>query len=336
MEKRKLRALLVAFGAAIMLAGTVLWGQEPVTLKRTDDTIAVQVGGKPFTTYYFGPQAPKPFLHPLRSAEGTIVTREWPMVKNIPGESHDHPHQRAMFFAHGDINGIDFWGEQTLSKQAETARGVYYASEDLPKGRTVFRSLEEDRGGAHSGVIWADFDLVSPDSRVIGKETQAYTFRGNKTERIIDCEFIIRADHGPLKLGDTKEGTFAIRLTPALNSPPARMVNSNGAQGEKDIWGKKADWVDYYGDVNGEELGIAIFDNPRNLRHPTTWHARGYGLFAANPFGLHDFYNNPKINGSYTIPAGESLTLRYRVLIHHGDYRQAGVAAAYRRYAEGE
>ena len=336
MDKRRWSLFLVASGAAMMLVGTALWGQEPVTLKRTHDTIAVQIGGKPFTTYYFGPQSPKPYLHPLRSARGTIVTRGWPMVKNIPGESHDHPHHRAMFFAHGNINGIDFWGEETLSKKAQTARGVYYSSEDLPKGRTVFRRLEEDRGGSHSGQIRADFNLVGPGLKVIGEETQAYTFYGNKTERIIDCVFTLRANHGPLKLGDTKEGTFAIRVVHALNSPPAQMVNSNGARGEKNIWGKKADWVDYYGDVKGEELGVAIFDNPHNLRHPTTWHARGYGLFAVNPFGLHDFYHNPKIDGSYTIPAGGSLTLRYRVLIHHGDYKQAGVAEAYRRYADGE
>ncbi len=331
-----LRSLLVAAAAATVLAGTPSWGQEPVTLGRSGDTVVVRIGGKPFTTYYFGPQSPKPYLHPLRSAQGTIVTRGWPMVKNIPGEDHDHPHHRAMYFAHGDINGIDFWGEQPLSRKAETARGVHYASEELPKGRTVFRRLEEARGGPRSGVVRADFDLVGPDSRVIGEETQSFTFRGDKTQRMIDCEFTLRAHHGPLKLGDTKEGTFAIRVVHALNSPPGHMVNSSGARGEENIWGRKADWVDYYGVVNGEEVGIAIFDNPRNLRHPTTWHARGYGLFAVNPFGLHDFEHNPKIDGSYTIPAGGSLTLRYRVLIHHGDYRQAGVAQAYQRYAAGE
>lgn len=297
----------MAVGGAMVLVSTSLWGQEPVAMKRTRDTIAVRIGGRPFTTYYFGPQSPKPYLHPLRSAQGTIVTRGWPMVKNIPGESHDHPHHRAMFFAHGDINGIDFWGEASLGKKAQTARGVYYSSEHLAKGRTVFRRLEEDRGGRRSGEIKADFDLVGPEGKVIGEETQAYTFYGSKAERMIDCTFTLRATQGPLKLGDTKEGTFAIRLAHPLNSPPAHMVNSNGAEGEKNIWGKKADWVNYDGDVKGEELGVAIFDNPHNLRHPTTWHARGYGLFAVNPFGLHNFYHNPKIDGSYTIPAGESL-----------------------------
>ena len=114
------------------------------------------------------------------------------------------------------------------------------------------------------------------------------------------------------------------------------MVNSNGAEGEKGVWGKRANWVDYDGKVNGEELGVAIFDHPQNLRHPTYWHARGYGLFAANPFGIKEFTRDPHQDGSYTLPAGGSLVLRYRVLIHHGDYRQAKVAQAYQDYAAGK
>jgi hypothetical protein len=191
-------------------------------------------------------------------------------------------------------------------------------------------------GGPSSGVVRASFDLVKPDGEAMGEEIQAYNFSGSKNERIIDCAFTLRANHGPLKLADTKEGTFAIRVVHALDSPPAHMVNSSGAVGEKGIWGKRANWVDYYGTVDGEEVGIAIFDNPGNLRHPTTWMARGYGLFAVNPFGLREFYHNPKLDGSYTIPAGGSLTLRYRVLIHHGACQQAGVAEAWRRYAEAQ
>ena len=170
----------------------------------------------------------------------------------------------------------------------------------------------------------------------MGEEVQAYTFSGDKNNRIIDCAFTLRANHGPLKIADTKEGTFAIRVVHALDAPSGHMVNSNGGVGEKEVWGKKANWVDYYGNVDGEDVGIAIFDNPKNLRHPTTWMSRGYGLFAVNPFGLREFFNNPKLDGSYTIPSGGSLTLRYRVLIHHGDDKQAGVAEAWQRYAAGK
>ena len=336
MTRKKLAPLFATASVMILLGGMLLWGQEPVKVTRTGDQIAVEIGGTPFTTYNFGPESPKPYLSPLRSAEGTIVTRTWPMVKDMPGEDHDHPHQRAMYFAHGDINGIDFWAEKNLTRAQQTVNGIYYPSRDLPKGRTVIRRIEEMHGGPTSGVVQASFDLVKPDGEAMGEEIQAYTFSGSKNDRIVDCAFTLRANHGPLKLADTKEGTFAIRVVHALDSPPAHMVNSKGAVGEKDIWGKRANWVDYYGNVDGEEVGIAIFDNPHNLRHPTTWMARGYGLFAVNPFGLREFYHNSKLDGSYTIPSGGSLTLRYRVLIHNGDDQQAGVAEAWQRYAKAQ
>ena len=182
----------------------------------------------------------------------------------------------------------------------------------------------------------ATFDLVGPDGKPFAEEVQSYTFRGDEHSRVIDCEFIITANHGPVKMGDTKEGTFAIRVAPELNEPKVHMLNSNGKEGEKEIWGQRADWVDYSGTVEGEKLGIAIFDNPKNLRHPSTWHARGYGLFSVNPFGESYFYRDPKRDGSFTIEPGKSLTLRYRVLIHHGDARDAQVAKAYQDYSTGK
>jgi hypothetical protein len=129
---------------------------------------------------------------------------------------------------------------------------------------------------------------------------------------------------------------LAIRVVKGLDSPPGHMVNSEGAVGEKTVWGKRADWVDYYGKVAGEDVGIAILDDPKNLRHPTYWHARHYGLLAANPFGLREFLHDRHQDGSFVIVAGGSLTLRYRVLIHHGDFHQARVADAYTQYAAGE
>jgi hypothetical protein len=310
-------------------------GQKSVELRRSGDQIDVLIGGKPFTTYYFGPEAPKPYLHPLRSAEGTVVTRGFPMRKDIPGESRDHPHHRAMYYAHGDVNGVDFWSEAEFEEKAPVQVGgkQYFAAGHLPNGRTVFTKLEEMKSGPDSGTVRALFNLVGPDGKVIGQETQAYVFRGDASTRIIDCEFTTKALGTPVKMGDTKEGTFAIRVVKALEKPNGRMLNSEGGVGEAQIWGKRASWVDYSGTVEGKKLGIAIFDHPSNPKHPTYWHAREYGLFAVNPFGEHDFYNDPKRDGSITIPAGGSLTFRYRVFVHEGDAAEAKVATAYERYA---
>ena len=332
-NKGCLLAIAVVFPWAVLMGA-----DEAVKLQKQTDSVEVLIGGKPFTTYYFGPKSPKPYMSPLRSAQGTVVTRGFPMRTDIPGEAHDHPHHRALFFAHGNINGIDFWGEAQSTKAQQTANGVYYpTSGELPTGKTVFRKLDEVKSSGHHGTVKAEFELVGPDGKAIGDESQEYIFSGDDSARIIDCSFTLTADKGvPLKMGDTKEGTFAIRVVRGLSKPGVKMLNSDGKVGEDEIWGKRANWVDYSGDVDGESLGIAIFDNPANIKHPTYWHARDYGLFAVNPFGEHDFYHDPKRDGSVTIAKGDSLTLRYRVLIHHGNAEQAHVAAAYSRYAEGK
>jgi Methane oxygenase PmoA len=316
--------------AGFLLSSTALAAGDGVELRRKDDRIEVLIQGRPFTTYFFSADVAKSYFGPLRSAQGTIVTRDFPVGNTIPPEHLKdrslEPHQRPMFFGHGDIDGIDFWGESVFPKY----------SDDSVFGRMVFRKLEEIRGG-DSGVLRAGFDLAGPRGRVIAEEIQSFVFGGDENTRWIDCEFTLVANHGSdVTMGDTKEGTFGIRLAQELNSPPGRMVNSAGAEGERAIWGKRADWVDYDGTVAGEELGIAVFDSPRSFRHPTYWHARGYGLLAANPFGWREFYKDPDKDGSWTIPQGKELTFRYRVFIHHGDYRQAKVAEAYQEYAAHE
>ena len=303
--------------------------QQNVEVQRKDKQIDVTIGGKPFTTYYFDPVVAKPYLMPLRSAQGTIVTRGYPVGNEVPpGSERDksfEPHQRPLYFAHGNIDSLDFWGEEVFAKYFND-----HGKQDY--GHMVMEKIDEARGG-DPGTIKAEFSLQGPGGHVIGDETQTFTFRGDDQTRVIDCEFTVRATHGPLTFGDSKEGTFGIRVAKELDSPPAHMVNSQGAEGEKAIWGKRADWVDYDGKVDGEEVGIAVLDHPKSFRHPTTWHARGYGLLAANPFGLRDFTRDPNQDGSWTIPERKSLTFRYRVVIHHGDYKTANIAEAYQKYA---
>jgi hypothetical protein len=314
---------------AILVWCAACAAQQNVAVDRKGNQIEVTIGGKPFTTYYFDPVVAKPYLMPLRSAQGTIVSRGYPVVNEVPpGSERDksfEPHQRPLYFGHGNVDGLDFWGEEVYAKYFNDHGKQEY-------GHMVMEKIDEARGG-DSGAIKAEFSLQGPGGRVIGDETQAFTFRGDDHTRVIDCEFTVRATHGPLTFGDSKEGTFGIRVAKELDSPPAHMVNSQGSEGEKAIWGKRADWVNYDGKVDGEDVGIAVLDHPKSFRHPTTWHARGYGLFAANPFGLRDFTRDPNQDGSWTIPERKSLTFRYRVVIHHGDYKTANIAEAYQKYA---
>jgi hypothetical protein len=155
----------------------------------------------------------------------------------------------------------------------------------------------------------------------------------------MDFEITLFASNGPLTFGDTKEGTMAVRLaeTMRLKGPVGHghIINSAGVRDDA-TWGKRADWCDYYGPVAGRTVGLAIFDHPDNPRHPTWWHVRDYGLFAANPFGRHDFEAlrdvSQKDAGNLDVPAGQSLTFRYRFYFHEGNERQAGVAEKYGDY----
>ena len=146
----------------------------------------------------------------------------------------------------------------------------------------------------------------------------------------------VLATAGPLVLGDTKEGTFGIRLRKELSAPNDHMINSNGAHGEPAIWGKPADWVAYSGAIAGKTVGLAVFDAPTSFRHPTTWHARAYGLFSANPFGRRAFTRDKNQDGSWTIPEGESITFRYRVVLYDGELPPARLAEMYREYSQHE
>jgi hypothetical protein len=325
------RVTCVAVLALITLAGLPGRGQsEAVAFERQGDSIKVLIGGKLFSTYNFDPKMAKAFFQPLRDANGVVITRGFPTGDTVPaGHEHDksiEPHQRDMYFGHGSINGYDFWSEEVFAK-------YYGASHPSNFGRMVFRKIEEMKGGPSSGTIRAAFDLEGPDRKPFAEEIQEFTFSGDGNSRVIDCAITFRASHGPVKFGDTKEGSFALRLAPELDAPTGTMVNSEGGVGESQIWGKRANWVDVDGVIDGHSLGVAVFDSPKSFRHPTYWHARGYGLLAANPFGLSFFFNDPHQDGSYTIPAGQSIQFRYRVFIHDGNYQQAHVADKYSEYA---
>jgi hypothetical protein len=157
-------------------------------------------------------------------------------------------------------------------------------------------------------------------------------FRGDASVRTIDFRITLTAAED-VTLGDTKEGAFAIRLAePFTEKKGGRMVDADGRATMNNIWGKRSNWVDYTAELDSERLGVAIFDHPGNPRHPTYWHARDYGLFAANPFGVHDFESKPKGTGNFTVAAGKSATFRYRFYLHPGDDKQAKVSDHYREY----
>ncbi len=256
------------------------------------------------------------------------MTRDWPM-QDVPGEEHDHPHHRSLWFAHGAVNGIDFWTEAASHKEA-------------PKniGAIVHEKFLEVKGGEKEGAIRSQNRWVAPDGSV--PLTSVQTFRvydRPATERLFDFEIVLTAGEKDVVMGDTKEGTMALRVAesmrlalPKKQPGLGHIVNDGGLRDDK-VWGKNAAWVDYTGPVGGKTVGIAIFDHPGNPRHPTRWHARDYGLFAANPFCEHDMDKlKPAGAGDFTIAAGKSATFRYRFYLHEGDADTAKVAERFAEY----
>jgi methane monooxygenase PmoA-like len=299
-----------------------------VEIVGTKGQVSVAINGKPFTTLFCGPETSKPYLHPLRAASGKIVSRHFPM-ENVAGETHDHPHQRGLWFSHGNVNGYDFWANEPSQHDGKNAK-------------IVLKAFGRVAGGKDSGEIEATFDWIDPNGKVLLTESRTMTFYAEPARRVIDFDITLTPVE-KVTFGDTKEGTFAIRLAAALEEPnkaalpvPKRtglMVDSEGGRGEQQVWGHRASWVDYFGEIEGEKLGIAILDHPGNPRHPTYWHSRSYGLFAANVFGWHDFLNDKTADGSMALDPGHAVRFRYRVVIHPGDYQSANIGAEYTNFS---
>jgi hypothetical protein len=307
-----------------------------VKLTRLADRVSVEIDGQPFTAYVYKDGSSRSYCYPILAPDGTRLTRDFPM-KQTPGEDTDHPWHRSLWFAHSMVNGIDFWNEGN----GDVARS------GKRKGRAEVAGVVEAESGP-VGVVRVHDRWLGPDGQLICTDERLIRFHADAAGRFIDFDITVHALTGePLVFGDNKDGTMALRVAQWLTmARKVAGIETGGhghivtAAGDRDdeAWGKRADWCDYHAAKDGKTYGIAIFDHPQNLRHPTWWMVRGYGLFGANPFGQHDFEHledEPHI-GDYGIPAGGSIRLRYRLFFHLGDEKTADVAREYARYANGE
>ena len=281
------------------------------------DQIHVSLKGKRFTTYHFGEKWPKPFLHPVFSLDGRDVTRGWPVVPR-EGESDDHIWHRGLFMGHDQINGVDFWREK---EPEQTARLVPRVA---------------PRTDQTTGTLQVELDLLTPKRESIGAFKQKFTFSASGKNAVIDVEATIVADRDQkLELGDTEEGFVGFRFHDAFTEKNgAWITNSSGLSGSENIWGKRALWVDYSTILDNAKIGVAMFDHPSNPRHPTFWHARGYGLCGINAFGIRNFTGDETRDGTMTIPKDGELKFRYRFVIHPGDATESEVVQLHKDYYE--
>ncbi len=315
---------------------------EDVSIAKTKDTIEFKAGTEVVAKYHHGADVAKPYLYPLLAPGGIPVTRGWPMEKGKPGETVDHVHQKSAWFCHGDIipegielsvktndphgKGVDFWSE-AKDKEGKPRHGTIVC---VKVGEPVQMSKR------HAKIAtWNEWK--TPDGIKVLDEERVLHFIDMPDGRLIAFEITLKANTCPIVFGDTKEGSFGIRVRDELRMAKEKgrlggdgvLTNDAGKSGEKDVWGQVASWCDYSGPLDGKTAGVAVFSHPDNP--PAAWHARGYGLLAANPFGRNTsgFPSQKGKMDLFRLEKGKELHLMYGIYAHTGDVKTGHVAEAY-------
>lgn len=305
-----------------------------VKLTEMEDRLRVEMNGELFTDYIIhGEERFFPLFYPVLGPGQVPMTRKYPL-EIIEGEDTDHPHHQSLWFAHSEVNGHTFW-----AVRPDKGRNP---------GKTVHRKFSEIKSGEGEGSFVAENDYVAPDGTVVMSDTRTVRFFAPAdalAPRLLDITIAFHASHGDVTFGDQKDAGMAIRVASDLQvakrtgkgteTIPAsgHLVNSEGDEGEA-TWGKRARWVDAYGQVGGQPVGVAIMDHPSNPRHPSYWHSRTYGLVTANIFGKRHFekLEDPKA-GEMIIPKGETVTFRWRFAFHRDDPKKADIESLYQAFA---
>lgn len=315
-----------------------------VVPRPADRRVDILVGGKPFTSYIWPTTLKKPVLYPLRSANGTVVTRGYPLEPR-PGERVDHPHHAGLWFNYGDVNGLDFWNNSDAIK-----------ADAAPKmGTIIHRSIRGSTSGAGAGTLDVTEEWVDHSSKPLLREDTRFVFHARNGARSIDRITTLTALDSTVHFTDNKEGVIGMRVARSLEHPSltpekftdasGRVTNvakldtvgvhghylsSEGKEGD-DVWGTRARWTMLTGDVSGVPVTLALLDHPKNVGFPTYWHARGYGLFAANPLGQKAM-SNGKEELNFKLAPKASVTFRHELVILDGKASAADVEKYYANF----
>lgn len=326
----KLIAIVCLTILSVMQSKSQEWQPVSLNVNTIEKQVEVSVSGQPFTAYIWPETLKKPVLWPVVAPGGQTVTRAFPMAVKA-GERADHPHHVGIWLNFGDVNGLDFWNNSEAIPKENAGR----------YGTIRHQSIDRAESGSDRGQLETTAFWERPDGTRLLQEKTSYTFRASESVRIIDRVTTLKAVGGDVLFRDNKEGMFAIRVTTELELPAEGAVELTDAQGivtrvEKpdlskvtgdylssegltggDVWGTRATWMRLAGKMNGEEVSVVILDHPGNQGYPTYWHARGYGLFAANTLGQKPL-SGGRDELNFSLKNGESVTFRYRLMIFRG------------------
>jgi predicted dehydrogenase len=282
--------------------------------------IDVVINDRLFTSYCYGPELTKPVLYPVKSPSGLIVNRGYPL-KQIAGESTDHPHHVGIFFTYDEVNEDGFWNNTT----------------SLPQIKHI--EVKEMTPGSKKGTLSTLMHWTGKSGNVLLEENRTMTFLLGNNEYAIDFDIDLTAGAEKVVFHDTKEGMFAIRVADWMTEEngTGQYLSSNGARNEKNIWGRRAKWVRLEGKKDGKTIGIAILNHPDSVNYPTFWHARGYGLFSANPLGQLIFQQgtnkpNPKPL-ELTLQPGQKAHFKFLMLIYEGPRTKEQLETLFEQFA---
>jgi hypothetical protein len=327
----RFKKLGLVVGLTALTSAVSAQKSEPVKIVSSakEHKVDVFVGGKLFTSFLYPDSLEKPVLYPLYAANGTVVTRGFPL-EPTPGDPTDHPHHIGLWFNFENLNGLDFWNNSyAIPKDKKNLYGWIRTDHILKAADGTI------------GVLAYHANWTNQQKEVLLEETTSFEFSGKGNQRIIDRVTTLKADVGAV-FNDAKDGMLGLRLAHELQMPTTedqkftddkgnvtivkggtdKLANGNyltsaGKTGN-DAWSTRGVWCKVFGKMGADSVSIAIIDHPGNPNYPTFWHARGYGLFAANPLG-EKIFTNGKSAKNLSLKKGESVTFRYRVVINNGE-----------------
>ena len=286
-------------------------------IREGKSTVKVMIDGEHFTTYTVGPNNEKPIFFPVNSPTGNMINRGWPMIDSLDGEKNDHKHHQSLWFTYGEVNGVDFWGEECEPER---------------NGKIVSTGLKTTDGKNVAGMV-AYADWVMPDGSVSLKEEKEVFFYKLPDYRAMDFTIKLTAQDSAVHFGDTKEGMFGFRVTPQLKDDnDGQYINSDSLIGKDQCWGKRAAWLALRGPVKNEQVTVAIFNHPESINYPCYWHARGYGLTSANPFGRKAYTMGQEPPLELTLAPGKSIVFKARFMIYSGIMTKAELDQEFEHY----
>ncbi|HEU5341468.1 PmoA family protein [Edaphobacter sp.] len=320
--------LLCCLVAGLGLGGSLM-ARAATGVRVTPDEahrrVDVTIDGKAFTSFVWPTSLKKPVLYPLVSSDGVTVTRGYPLEPR-PGERTDHPHHAGVWFNYGNVNGFDFWNNSDAIPEARRDK----------MGTIHLEKIVSTRSGANSGELVTRSVWTAGDGKDLLDETTHYVFTRRGDERVIDRITTLTA-LDRVVFHDDKEGVLGIRVAHFLESPTEKggtftdadghatkvsssvpgatgvYLTSEGVKGDA-VWSTRGRWCLLTGHTGDHVETVAILDHTGNPGYPTYWHARGYGLFAANPLGRSIF--DPKAPAfNFTLEKGQTATFRYRVVV---------------------